>query len=54
MVLPALAAALKMVGILKYPAEEEYFGAGVAVIRNDLYLAIALIKALLTGLISKR
>ncbi len=49
MVLSAFANALMLVGIATFPLEREYFGTRVALLRNGLGLAIAMVVALVTG-----
>jgi uncharacterized membrane protein YraQ (UPF0718 family) len=50
MVLSGFTTTLMMVGLLTFPVEKAYLGTKVAVIRNVLSLAIALIIAIVTGL----
>jgi uncharacterized membrane protein YraQ (UPF0718 family) len=51
MVLSAFTTTLMMVGILTYPIEKEYFGVKVTVIRNTISFFIALIVAVITGIL---
>jgi len=51
MVLAAFTNSLMMVGVLTYPLETQYFGAKVTIVRNAVSLAIALIVAVVTGLV---
>ena len=49
LVLSMFTTTLMMVGILTFPIERRYFGVGVAVVRNAISLAVALLVALATG-----
>ena len=51
MVLSAFATTLMMVGVLTYPLERRYFGPGVTIIRNAISLLIALVVAVVMGLV---
>jgi len=51
MVLSAFSTTLMMVGVLTYPIEKEYFGAKVTVIRNAFSFLIAILVALITGIV---
>ena len=51
MVLSAFTTTLMMVGILTFPVEKAYLGTKVTIIRNLVSLAIALIVALITGIV---
>jgi len=51
MVLSAFSTTLMMVGVLTYPVEKEYFGAKITIIRNILSFFIALVIALITGIL---
>jgi len=51
MVLSAFTTTLMMVGIITFPLEKEYFGVKVTVIRNTISFSIALIIALITGIL---
>jgi len=51
MVLSAFTTTLMMVGIITFPLEKEYFGAKVTVIRNIISFFIALIVAVITGIL---
>ena len=51
MVLAAFSTTLMMVGVLTYPLETQYFGTKVTLVRNGVSLAIALIVAVVTGLV---
>ncbi len=51
MALSAFSTTLMMVGVLSYPVERKYFGAKVTVIRNALSFAIAILIALVTGIL---
>ena len=50
MVLSAFTSTLMMVGILTFPYERAYFGTRVALLRNAISLAIAIVVAIATGL----
>lgn len=50
MVIAAFTSTLMMVGIITIPVERQYLGLKVAIIRNIVYLGIALITAFFTGL----
>ena len=49
--LSALTTTMMMVGILTFPVEQNYFGTRTTVIRNMLCFVMAIIVAVLTGLI---
>ena len=51
MVLSAFTTTLMMVGIITFPLEKEYFGVKVTVIRNIISFFIALIVAVITGIL---
>ena len=51
MVLSALTTTIMMVGIVTFPLEKEYLGVKVAVIRNVMSFVVAIIVALVTGLL---
>ncbi len=51
MALSAFTSTLMMVGILTFPVERNYFGVRVAVMRNVISFLIALIVALVTGIV---
>ena len=51
MVLSAFSTSLMMVGILTFPVEQSYLGPRVALVRNALALATALVVALATGFV---
>jgi len=51
MVLSAFTTTLMMVGVLTSPVEKKYFGWRVTVLRNLLSLFIALVVALVTGIV---
>jgi len=51
MVLSAFTTTLMMVGIITFPLEKEYFGVKVTVIRNIVSFFIALIVAVITGIL---
>jgi len=51
MVLSAFTTTLMMVGIITFPLEKEYFGVKVTVIRNIISFFIALIVAVMTGIL---
>src|SRR5665648_67739 len=51
MVLSAFTTTLMMVGIITFPLEKEYFGVKVTVIRNAISFSIALIVAVITGIL---
>ncbi len=51
MVLAAFTTTLMMVGVLTYPLERQYFGRAVTILRNLIGLAIALLVALVMGLV---
>ncbi len=50
MVLSAFSTTLMMVGVLTFPVEKKFFGAKVAIIRNLISFAIAIVVALATGI----
>ena len=50
-VLAAFTTTLMMVGVLTYPLERQYFGSSIAIIRNALSLLIALVVAVVMGLV---
>jgi len=51
MVLSAFTTTLMMVGIITFPIEKEYFGVKATVIRNTISFFIALIVAVITGIL---
>ncbi len=51
MVLSAFTTTLMMVGVLTYPIEKEYFGIKVTILRNVISLFIALVVAVMTGIL---
>ena len=51
MVLSAFTTTMMMVGVLTYPIEKEYFGARVTIIRNAVSFVIAIVVAMMTGII---
>lgn len=51
MVLAAFTNSVMMVGVLTYPLERQYFGRAVTIARNAISLLIALIVAVVTGLV---
>ena len=51
MVLSAFTTTLMMVGIVTFPIEKEYFGVKVTIIRNTISFFIALIVAVITGIL---
>jgi len=51
MVLSAFATTLMMVGVLTYPLERQYFGRSITIIRNAISLLIALVVAVVMGLV---
>ncbi|MBN2240435.1 MAG: permease [Dehalococcoidales bacterium] len=51
MVLSAFTTTLMMVGVLSYPVEKAYLGTRVTILRNALSFGIALIIALVTGIL---
>lgn len=51
MVLSAFTTTLMMVGIITFPLEKGYFGVKVTVIRNTISFFIALIVAVITGIL---
>jgi uncharacterized membrane protein YraQ (UPF0718 family) len=51
MVLAAFTTTLMMVGVLTYPLERQYFGRNVTLVRNAMALLIALIVAVVMGLV---
>jgi len=51
MVLSAFTTTLMMVGIITFPLEKEYFGVKVTIIRNIISFFIALIVAVITGIL---
>jgi uncharacterized membrane protein YraQ (UPF0718 family) len=51
MVLAAFTTTLMMVGVLTYPLERQYFGRSVTLIRNGVCLLIAIIVAVVMGLV---
>jgi len=50
MILSGFSTTLMMVGVLTFPVERAYLGAKVAVLRNLIYLAIAVVVTIVTGL----
>jgi hypothetical protein len=50
MVLSGFSTTLMMVGVLTFPVERAYLGTKVAVLRNLIYLMIAVVVTLITGL----
>lgn len=51
MVLSAFTTTLMMVGVITFPLEKEYFGVKATVIRNTISFFIALIVAVITGIL---
>jgi uncharacterized membrane protein YraQ (UPF0718 family) len=51
MVLSAFSTTLMTVGVLTYPLERQYFGRNVTLVRNGVCLVIALIVAVVMGLV---
>ena len=51
MVLAAFTTTLMMVGVLTYPLERQYFGRSVTLVRNAISLLIAMIVAVVMGLV---
>jgi len=51
MVISAFTTTLMMVGIITFPLEKEYFGVKATVIRNTISFFIALIVAVITGIL---
>jgi len=51
MTLSAFTTTLMMVGVLTYPVEKAYFGVRVTIIRNVISFFIALVVALMTGIL---
>ncbi len=51
MVISALTSSLMMVGILTIPVERQYLGLKVTLVRNLVYFFVALLVALVTGLV---
>jgi uncharacterized membrane protein YraQ (UPF0718 family) len=51
MVLAAFTTTLMTVGVLTYPLERQYFGPSIAIIRNAASLLIALVVAVVMGLV---
>ncbi len=51
MVLSAFTTTLMMVGVITFPIERRYFGTKITIIRNIISLGIAIIVALITGII---
>lgn len=49
MILSGFSSTLMMVGILTFPVEKAYLGAKIAVLRNLIYMAIAIIVTIVTG-----
>jgi uncharacterized membrane protein YraQ (UPF0718 family) len=50
MILSGFSTTLMMVGILTFPIEKAYLGTKVAVLRNLIYLAVAVAVTIITGL----
>ncbi len=50
MILSGFSTTLMMVGILTFPVEKAYLGTKVAVLRNLIYLVVAAIVTIITGL----
>ncbi|MHC4430673.1 MAG: hypothetical protein ACYTBS_02420 [Planctomycetota bacterium] len=50
MILSGFSTTLMMVGVLTFPVERAYLGTKVAVLRNLIYLAIAVVVTIITGL----
>ena len=50
MILSGFSTTLMMVGVLTFPVERAYLGAKVAVLRNLIYLVIAVVVTIITGL----
>ena len=51
MVLSAFTTTLMLVGVLTYPIEKEYFGIKVTIMRNTISFFIALVVAVMTGIL---
>ena len=51
MVISAFTTTLMMVGILTFPIEKEYFGVKVALLRNGISFIIAIVIAIVTGIV---
>jgi len=50
MILSGFSTTLMMVGILTFPVERAYLGTKVAILRNLIYLAVAVVVTIITGL----
>ena len=50
MILSGFSTTLMMVGILTFPVERAYLGTKVAVLRNLIYLVVAVVVTIITGL----
>ncbi|MCK5175614.1 MAG: hypothetical protein KAR47_19625 [Planctomycetes bacterium] len=50
MVLSGFSTTLMMVGIMTFPVEKAYLGAKVAILRNLIYLVVAVVVTIVTGL----
>lgn len=50
MILSGFSTTLMMVGILTFPVEKAYLGTKVAVLRNLIYLVVAIVVTIITGL----
>lgn len=50
MILSGFSTTLMMVGVLTFPVERAYLGTKVAVLRNLIYLVIAVVVTIITGL----
>jgi len=51
MVLSAFTTTLMMVGVITFPVEQKYFGIKVAILRNAIGFLIAMVVALVTGIL---
>jgi len=50
MILSGFSTTLMMVGVLTFPVERAYLGTKVAVLRNLIYLVVAVVVTIVTGL----
>jgi len=50
MILSGFSTTLMMVGILTFPVEKAYLGTKVAILRNLIYLVVAVVVTIITGL----
>ena len=53
MVLSAFTTTLMLVGIVTFPVEKEFFGVKVTIVRNVIYFFIAVIVAVIMGIVFK-